>query len=38
MNACQQCFRTIATRARRENINLNVLDLTQLVMKSLTQE
>ena len=38
ISSCQQCLRTIATRARRENINLNVLDLTQLVMKSLTQE
>ena len=38
VSSCQQCLRTIATRARRENINLNVLDLTQLVMKSLTQD
>jgi heterodisulfide reductase subunit D len=38
ISSCQQCLRTIATRARRENIELNVLDLNQLVMKSLTQE
>jgi len=38
VSSCQQCLRTIVTRARRQNININVLDLTQLVMKSLTQE
>jgi heterodisulfide reductase subunit D len=38
ISSCQQCLRTIATRARRENIELNVMDLTQLVMKSVTQE
>ncbi len=38
ISSCQQCLRTIATRVRRENISLNVMDLTQLVTKSLTQE
>ena len=31
VSACQQCLRTIATRARREKIDLKVKDLTELV-------
>ncbi len=35
VTGCQQCLRTIATRARRQNVNLNVMDLTQLVMMAM---
>lgn len=31
VSACQQCLRTIATRARRQNLDLKVMDLTQLL-------
>ena len=31
VSSCQQCLRTIATRARRQNLDLKVLDLTQLL-------
>jgi heterodisulfide reductase subunit D len=35
VSACQQCLRTIATRARRAGVDLTVMDLTQLVKQSL---
>lgn len=35
ISSCQQCLRTIFTRARRSGADLEVLDLTQLVMRSL---
>jgi heterodisulfide reductase subunit D len=38
ISSCQQCLRTIVTNARRQNIELNAMDLTQLVMKSLSQK
>ncbi|MGA8832913.1 MAG: (Fe-S)-binding protein [Desulfomonilaceae bacterium] len=38
ISSCQQCLRTIVTSARRQNIELNAMDLTQLVMKSLSQK
>lgn len=31
VSSCQQCLRTIATRARRQNQELKVMDLTQLI-------
>ncbi|MBW1996135.1 MAG: (Fe-S)-binding protein [Deltaproteobacteria bacterium] len=31
VSACQQCLRTIATRARKQKIDLVVKDLTELV-------
>jgi heterodisulfide reductase subunit D len=31
VSACQQCLRTIATRARRQKVDLKVKDLTELV-------
>lgn len=37
ISSCQQCLRTIVTSARRQNIELNAMDLTQLVLKSLSQ-
>jgi heterodisulfide reductase subunit D len=35
VTACQQCVRTMATRTRRHQIPLEVLDLTQLVHRAL---
>lgn len=35
VSGCQQCLRTIATRARRAGVDLTVMDLTQLVKQSL---
>ena len=31
VTSCQQCVRTMATRARRQKIKLDVKDLTELV-------
>ena len=35
VSSCQQCLRTIATRARREKQNLVVKDLTELVFEAM---
>jgi heterodisulfide reductase subunit D len=35
VSACQQCLRTIATRARRQKMDLVVKDLTELVMEAM---
>jgi heterodisulfide reductase subunit D len=35
VSSCQQCLRTIATRARRRDINLVVKDLTDLVAEAI---
>jgi len=35
VSACQQCLRTIATRARRQKIGLPVKDLTELVVEAM---
>jgi heterodisulfide reductase subunit D len=35
VSSCQQCLRTIATRARRRNVNLAVKDLTDLVAEAM---
>ena len=35
ITACQQCVRTMATFARRNKINLNVLDISQFVRQAL---
>ena len=37
VSACQQCLRTIATRARRQKIDLVVKDLTELVAEAMEQ-
>ncbi|MBW2112990.1 MAG: (Fe-S)-binding protein, partial [Deltaproteobacteria bacterium] len=34
ITACQQCVRTMATRARRQKIDLQVKDLTELVIEA----
>lgn len=36
VSSCQQCLRTIATRARRQKEDLVVKDLTELVMEALS--
>lgn len=38
ITACQQCVRTMATRARRQKIDLAVKDLTELVVESIGEE
>ena len=38
VTACQQCVRTMATYARRNKISIEVLDIVQLVQKSLPKE
>jgi heterodisulfide reductase subunit D len=35
VSSCQQCLRTIATRARRTKTTLKVKDLTELVAEAL---
>jgi heterodisulfide reductase subunit D len=35
VSSCQQCLRTIATRARRQRIDLVVKDLTELVAEAM---
>ncbi len=35
VTSCQQCVRTIATRARRQEVDLNVWDITELVLKTM---
>jgi Fe-S oxidoreductase len=35
VSSCQQCLRTIATRARRQKVNLAVKDLTELVFEAM---
>jgi heterodisulfide reductase subunit D len=35
ITACQQCVRTMATRARRQKIDLKVKDLTELVVEAM---
>ena len=36
ITSCQQCVRTMNTRARRQKINLKVKDLTELVVEAMT--
>ncbi len=35
VSSCQQCLRTIATRARRKKVDLAVKDLTELVLEAM---
>jgi len=35
VTACQQCIRTISTRARKQGIKLKVMDLTEIVMMAM---
>jgi len=36
VSSCQQCLRTIATRARRDKVDLVVKDLTELVFEAMS--
>lgn len=38
VTACQQCVRTIKGKVRREKLDLNVLDITDLVIRSMGQK
>ena len=38
VTGCQQCVRTMATRARRQKMDLGVKDLTELVVEAMGQE
>ena len=35
ITACQQCVRTMASRARRQKIDVQVKDLTELVVEAM---
>ena len=35
VSACQQCLRTLATRAIRQKVDLEVLDITELVCRAM---
>jgi heterodisulfide reductase subunit D len=35
ITACQQCVRTILTTARRKEIPINAMDITEFVLKSM---
>ena len=35
VSSCQQCLRTIATRARRDKVDLAVKDLTELIFEAM---
>ena len=37
VTSCQQCVRTIATRARRQKIDLKVMDITDLIWETLAE-
>lgn len=36
VTSCQQCVRTIKSRARRQDLDLEVLDITELVLKAIS--
>lgn len=38
VTSCQQCVRTIKSRARRQKLDLEVLDITELVFKAISLE
>jgi heterodisulfide reductase subunit D len=38
VTSCQQCVRTIKSRARRQKINLDVRDITELVLKAMSND
>ena len=38
VSSCQQCVRTIKSRARRQKINLDVRDITELVLKAMSND
>ena len=38
VTSCQQCVRTIKSRARRQKVDLNVWDITELVLKAMSND
>ncbi|MFX0066122.1 MAG: (Fe-S)-binding protein [Candidatus Hermodarchaeota archaeon] len=38
VTSCQQCVRTIKARARAQNIALNVLDITELILQAMSSD
>lgn len=38
VTSCQQCVRTIQTRARKQKADLKVLDITELVLKAISNQ
>ena len=38
ITACQQCVRTMTTHIRRNNIRMEVLDLTELVHRAMEKQ
>jgi heterodisulfide reductase subunit D len=36
VTSCQQCVRTIKARVRRQKVDLNVVDITELVLKAMS--
>jgi heterodisulfide reductase subunit D len=38
VTSCQQCVRTIKSRARRQKIDLNVMDITELVLQAMSKD
>lgn len=38
VTSCQQCVRTIKSRARAQKIDLNVLDITELVIQAMSRD
>jgi heterodisulfide reductase subunit D len=38
VTSCQQCVRTIKSRARTQKIDLNVLDITELVIQAMSKD
>ena len=35
VSSCQQCIRTIKSRARRRKVDLDVLDVTDLIVRAM---
>ena len=38
VTSCQQCVRTIKSRVRRQKMDLNVMDITELVLKAMSRD
>jgi heterodisulfide reductase subunit D len=38
VTSCQQCIRTIRARAARQEIDLDVWDITELVLKAMSND
>ncbi len=38
VTSCQQCVRTIKSRVRRQKVDLNVMDITELVLQAMSED